>query len=148
MKGRVLVAVQFGCLIALLLLPSSGIATPWRALIARLAVVAAVAVLAIAFVNLRKSVTVFPEPRDNVPFITHGIYGYVRHPMYLGVLLFGGGIALSKWTLANALVFLVLAVDLQIKYRYEDRLLAAKWPTATGYQSRVGALFPRLNRPG
>lgn len=143
MKGRVLVAVQFGCLIALALLPSAGTASPWRELVARLAVLGAAVVLGIAFINLRPSVTVLPEPRDGVPFITTGIYAYVRHPMYLGVLLFGTALTLSKWTWATALVFVVLAVDLRIKYRYEDRLLAARWSNAMTYQAHVGALLPR-----
>lgn len=146
MKGRALVLIQFASLLALLVLPDSGMATPTRALIARSCVVLAMAILVLAFIRLRDSVTVYPEPREGVPFITSGIYSFVRHPMYLAVLLFGAGMAISKWTIANLIVLVILFIDLQIKYRYEDRLLVAKWPEAAEYQQRVGALLPRLRR--
>lgn len=146
MRGRVLVAVQFGLLAALIILPSSGGPSATTLILARLLIGAAGAILAIAFINLRSSVTVFPEPRDNVPFITNGIYAYIRHPMYLGVLLFAAGIGLVKWTLPAALVWCALLVDLSVKYRYEDRLLAARWPEAALYQATVGALVPTFWR--
>lgn len=147
MKGRLLVAVQFACLIALVLIPSASAPTATRFLVARLIVAIAGTILAIAFINLRESVTVYPEPRAGVPFITQGIYKYVRHPMYIGVLLFGASMVVTKWTLASLAIWLVLFADLQIKYHYEDRLLAARWPDAALYQASVGALLPKFIAP-
>lgn len=144
MKGRLLVAVQFGCLIALLILPSSGMASTSSALVSATAVVIGGVVLTAAFVNLRKSLSVFPEPLARAQLVTNGIYRAVRHPMYLGVLLIAGGVVITKWTWTTLLVFVILFIDLQIKYRYEDRLLAAKWPAASNYQQQVGALLPRM----
>lgn len=143
-----MVSVQFACLIALLFVPGSGMVAFQRLLAARLLVAAAGLVLAIAFINLRESVTVFPEPRDNVPFITTGIYAYVRHPMYLGVLLFGASMVCTKWTALAAALWCVLCIDLILKHRYEDRLLAAKWPEAALYQASVGALLPKWRPRG
>lgn len=138
-----LVAVQFACLIALLLVPGTGMPSPIRVLLARLLALAAALVLAVAFINLRAAVTVFPEPREGAPFVTHGIYAWVRHPMYLGVLLFAGSLVVTKWTVPSLIIWLVLLADLRIKHRYEDRLLAARWPEAVLYQATVGALLPR-----
>ena len=143
MKGRLLVAVQFGCLIALLVLPSSNMASTAGALISAIAVVIGGVVLTLAFFSLRKSLSVFPEPLARAQLVTRGIYRLVRHPMYLGVLLIAGGVVIAKWTWATALVYVVLFVDLQVKYRFEDRLLAARWPAASNYQQQVGALLPR-----
>lgn len=146
MKGRILVLIQFIAIFLLLTLGSSGVATPIRALISRVLVMSAMVILAIAFVGLRDSVTVNPEPREGAPLITRGIYSWVRHPMYLAVLAFGAGMVVSKWTLPTLLLWLLLFIDLQIKYRYEDQLLAQKWPHAHEYQERVGALLPRIRR--
>lgn len=143
MRGKVMVVVQFACLLALVLAPGSGAVASERVLAARMLTGVAGVVLALAFVTLRSSVTVFPEPREGVPFITQGIYSYVRHPMYLGVLLFGAAMVCVKWTWLTLAIWLVLLADLQLKYRYEDRLLAAKWPQAALYQATVGALLPR-----
>jgi protein-S-isoprenylcysteine O-methyltransferase Ste14 len=74
--------------------------------------------------------------------ITHGPYGYVRHPMYLGLLLvaLGGLLIYQTWTfvffLANFPVFFVRA-------RREERALSAafgeEWET---YRRRVPPWFP------
>lgn len=146
MKGRILVFVQFACLTVLVLLPGDEPVGILRTTIAGALFMLSAAVLVTAFVNLRESVTVFPEPRADVPFVTHGIYRYVRHPMYLGVLLFALGMTTVKWSMWAAVVLLVLYVDLRIKHQYEDHLLAAKWKHAREYQHRVGALLPRLGR--
>ena len=143
MKGRILVSIQFACLLALVVIPSAHAPSFEQLLAARLLIAVAGAVLGIAFVNLRESVTVFPEPRPDVPFVTRGIYKFVRHPMYLGVLLFGLSMVTTKATFLAAGIWLALFLDLQVKYRYEDRLLAARWPEATLYQATVGALLPR-----
>lgn len=145
MRGRLLVSVQFGCLLALVLAPSAGAVSSERLVLARFCIGAAGAILGIAFINLRPAVTVMPEPKAGAPFITNGIYAHIRHPMYLAVLLFAAGIALVKWTPVAALLLLALFVDLQVKYRYEDRLLAARWPDAALYQASVGALLPRVS---
>ena len=145
MKGRLLVAAQFCCLAVLVLLPAGGAVTPGRGFTSTVLSAAATVVLALAFIALRPSITVFPEPRDGVPFIRHGIYAWVRHPMYLAVLLFGAAMVCTRWTVESALVWLLLYVDLQLKHRYEDRLLAQRWPDASTYQSQVGALLPRLH---
>ena len=144
MKGRILVLVQFGCLLVLLLQPASEATSTWQQRLALTCICCAAVILATALINLRQSVTVFPEPRKNVPLITHGIYTWVRHPMYLAVLLFGVGLVLSAWNVVSVCTWVVLFIDLQIKFRYEDRLLAATWPDAGEYQRRVGALLPRL----
>lgn len=144
MKGRLLVAVQFGCLLALAVLPSASTASSWRTITAIALIIAAACVLVVAAVHLRRALTVFPEPRSGAPFVTHGIYRFVRHPMYTAVLMCALGLTLLRWNMWAMALLAILALDLQIKYRYEDRLLAAKWPSATAYQQRVGALIPRL----
>ncbi len=77
--------------------------------------------------------------------IAHGPYAYVRHPMYLGLLIaaFGGLLIYRTWTLvflvANALVVIVF------RGRREEQALAVefgdKWQE---YCRRVPALIPRV----
>lgn len=144
MKGRILVWVQFAAIITLLLLPDSNDLTFTRRIIGSSLILFALAILLMAFIALRESVTVYPEPRDNAPFITAGIYSIIRHPMYLAVLLAGIGIVIFKWSTPSIIVWLILLINLCVKFRYEDRLLAEKWPQALDYQSGVGAIFPKI----
>lgn len=144
MKGRILVGVQFGALGCLLWLAVSADWTTPRLIVAGVLCVASVLILGYAARDLRSALTVFPEPLQTAPFVTHGIYSVVRHPMYSAVILLAFGLAIVAWTPWAALIALVLVMDLQIKYRYEDALLADKWPSASGYQREVPALIPRI----
>lgn len=75
--------------------------------------------------------------------VTRGPYAYVRHPMYLGLLLvaLGGLLIYQTWTfvffLANFPVFYVRA------QREERALSAAFGPEWETYRRRVPAWFPR-----
>lgn len=76
--------------------------------------------------------------------ITHGPYAFVRHPMYLGILLTGlGGLLLYRtWTFA-----LVLATFLGLpeRARHEEKALAAEFGEQwEAYRQRVPAWLPRL----
>jgi protein-S-isoprenylcysteine O-methyltransferase Ste14 len=104
------------------------------------------AVLCFAWIALKPSITAFPEPKPEAPFITTGIYKYVRHPMYLGLLCVAAGVTYIRWSRSAAIETLLLFILLRFKMRYEDRLLRMKWPAATDYQEQTGALLPKSKR--
>lgn len=66
-----------------------------------------------------------------------GPYGLVRHPMYLGVLLFGlaSGIALGSWW--AALPMLPVLGTFVRRTLLEDRMLRAELPGYSQYAARV-----------
>lgn len=143
-RGKVLVIIQFVCLIVLVMIPYSRNRSSLTNVAGSILIFIALIILSIAAVNLRPALTIMPEPKVGAPFITKGIYKIVRHPMYLGVILFGVGLSLIKYSLVGILFTVILIVDLKIKHRYEDRLLLEKWPAAREYQGQVGALFPKI----
>lgn len=82
------------------------------------------------------------------PLITTGAYGFVRNPMYLGILLlwFGIAIAFQHALLLLAAVGYVVPVFL-LYIRSEDRMLAQEFGARyEAYRRRVGSLLPRLRR--
>ena len=84
------------------------------------------------------------------PLITTGAYGFVRNPMYPGILLLWLGIALSYQhaVLLLATVGLVLPVFL-LYIRSEDRMMAAEFGEPyEEYRGRVGSLLPWTARSG
>jgi len=101
-------------------------------------------VLGRAVYDLRRSLSVAPKPVDHGTLQTSGIYGFVRHPMYLGVwLVMGGGLIRSGSLLKMASLLLVI-VFFVIKMRHEEKMLAAKYSAYSDYKKRVGAFFPRF----
>lgn len=67
--------------------------------------------------------SVYPEPINGAKLITSGPYRWVRHPMYLSLLLFVLGIALYNGSLWNLLgVVLLLAVLMGKMFKEETHL--------------------------
>ena len=100
---------------------------------------------AFAFLALRPSLRVSPIPKPGAPLITVGIYKWFRHPMYLGVLMFGVGMLITNLNLASILIFIALSINMVIKANYEDHLLRNRHSNALEYQQRVIGLLGRKN---
>ncbi len=107
-----------------------------------LCVTLAVLVIGIAAKSLQPSLQISPLPKINTPLIQSGIYKYVRHPMYLGVILIGLGMAsYSESVLAWGLEFILL-INLNLKARFEDKLLKEIHPESWHYQLHTSRIFP------
>jgi protein-S-isoprenylcysteine O-methyltransferase Ste14 len=105
--------------------------------------IGALTVFAFAYFALRPSLRVSPIPKPGAPLITVGIYKWFRHPMYLGVLMFGVGMLINNLNYSSILVFVALSINMVMKANYEDRLLRACHSNALAYQQRVIGLFGR-----
>jgi methanethiol S-methyltransferase len=72
----------------------------------------------------------------------HGVYGWVRHPMLVGGLLF----YITQGPTLNAFVFALLYFLYMVigSYYEERRLVRIFGPDYVAYRSRVGAFVPRL----
>lgn len=102
------------------------------------------AILLRAIYDLRKSLAIAPTPRQNGTLQTHGIYGYIRHPMYVAVWLIFGSLALRSGNYWKISLFIGIVVFFLQKARYEESLLLAKYPGYKNYQKKVGAYFPMV----
>jgi protein-S-isoprenylcysteine O-methyltransferase Ste14 len=69
--------------------------------------------------------------------IEEGLYGRVRHPMYLGILLFHTGIALWLGSYASLLTLVVLLTALLARILVEERTLESSLPAYRNYAARV-----------
>jgi len=105
----------------------------------------ALTIFAYAYLALKPSLRVSPIPKPGAPLITVGIYKWFRHPMYLGVLMFGAGMLINNINFASILLFIALSINMVIKANYEDRLLRIRHSNALEYQQRVIGLLGRKN---
>lgn len=90
----------------------------------------------------RTTFTVLPEPKTGAELITDGIYGIVRHPMYLSVILCAIGASLFfcvwwKWWLAGMLLLI-----LWLKIHREEKMLLARYDGYALYKQNTKALIP------
>lgn len=112
---------------------------PWReATFWMLAVAGAIAVP--SFVSLGRSLTIRPTP-NRQGLRTGGIYRFVRHPMYLSLLIIGAAVGVSggerAWT-----VFVGLVLVVALKIALEERHLAEVYPEFESYARRSKRLIP------
>lgn len=134
-----LVLIQFAC-IAFFLFYCGVFAKRMFWLIIQFASVllAIVSVLQIHFNNF----SIFPKPKQGALLTTGGPYKYVRHPMYLSVLVFCISILMNNISVVSITAFMVLLIDLLLKLHYEEDLLAKQFPEYGIYMKNSKKLIP------
>lgn len=148
--GVLLVAGQFLLLAAIVLLPGgTAWALPtWAARILDLLAVAGLALVVVGAMGLGRGLTAMPLPNVHARLRTGGLYRWVRHPIYSGLLLF----ALCRATVSGSVLavaaFVLLAILLTAKARWEERRLVERFPDYPDYASRTGRFVPRLSGGG
>lgn len=85
-----------------------------------------------------------PLPKAGGQFVQHGIYRFIRHPMYTAVLLFGLACVVSNAVLLVWVIWIALAVVLLGKALLEEKLMARQYPGYVVYMSRTRRLIPWL----
>jgi len=92
-------------------------------------------------VNRPGNINIRPEPHPQGVLVTGGPYRWVRHPMYLAVLLMMAAFAMGDdpWQWA---AWAALALVLAAKARREERGLALLHPGYEAYRARTRALVP------
>ena len=106
-----------------------------------------IVLLAVAIYNLRKSLAISPIPVKKGELQAGGLYRFVRHPMYVAVIVLSAGSVLAgevSWVRYSALIGLLILLDR--KAYFEESLLRKKYPSYAKYQKKTGKFFPKLFR--
>jgi protein-S-isoprenylcysteine O-methyltransferase Ste14 len=99
-------------------------------------------------VDLGQNWSVSLETRENHELVSHGVYRWVRHPMYASIWLWGlaQGLMLANW-LAGWAVIPAFAAMYFIRTPREEQLMCAEFGEAyREYARRTGRLFPRFTQ--
>ena len=146
-RGEWYVGLQL-CLFALVVFGPTG-ASKWPAPLAALAGPAGIALIvggglisAAAALQLGPNLTPLPHPKDSCELVDSGLYAWVRHPIYCGIILAAFGWALSVQGVLTLLWAALLVVFFDIKSRREEAWLAARFPAYADYRRRVRKLIP------
>lgn len=149
-RGYIYVAGQFLLLFVLFTAPRA--ANPYGPLsdlfsYAGIALMfAGVTVLVMSFINLGRSLTANPVPKETAELVTTGLYARVRHPIYFAILLLAAGVVLDAGWWPQVIIAGMLYIQLQIKATFEESLLRKKFPAYAAYASKTPMFIPRLSK--
>ena len=140
--------LQFSLIAILAMVP---IADPiWQFSAARNLAIAmyflAILIFAFAARALQPSLRINPIPKPGAPLITNGIYKYLRHPMYLAVMIFATGLLIQKIHPLSLIIWLALGTNMSLKARYEDAMLREIHTSAKNYQEKSRFLSNQLSK--
>ena len=99
-------------------------------------------IVLISIIQLNKSLSPFPSPIEGGSLITSGLYSIVRHPIYLGLLLFFLGYSIYSGSIFRIAITFLLAVLFHYKASYEETQLLDKYPDYINYSSKTSKIFP------
>jgi protein-S-isoprenylcysteine O-methyltransferase Ste14 len=96
------------------------------------------------FLALGRNLTPHPKPRADATLVRHGIYGFIRHPLYCSLVLgcIGWGLVWQSGPAAGFAVVLALVLD--AKARVEERWLREQFPEYSDYARRVRRFIPGI----
>ena len=70
---------------------------------------------------------VFGETKDEFGVINKGVFALVRHPVYLGCILFYLGLTVLTFSIFSAIIWVIIIVFYHYIANYEERLLLNKY---------------------
>lgn len=138
---RLLVAAQF-IIAAQIILTTSN--SPFQSAVPASITVSGLAIGIWSIIAMGSSMNVSPRLKTNAQLKTDGPYRFVRHPMYLGLLLFCAGFVVAENASLGWASLGGLAVVLGIKTHYEEQQLKSRFQDYDSYAQRTKRIVPFL----
>ncbi|GAI42613.1 unnamed protein product, partial [marine sediment metagenome] len=92
---------------------------------------------------------VFGEIREEPSVIGKGVFGIVRHPIYLGAILFYFGLLVITFSIIATGIWVLIIAFYYFNSKHEEKLLLDKFgKDYEEYKKEVPMLIPRMRRRG
>ena len=143
-RSLLFVIIQLLLFLVFIALPAGHAAVFGWQLTAFIIVIAGVLVVAAAMIQLGPGLTPMPVPKSSGRLITSGVYRFVRHPIYSGLLLILAGISLYSMNIPRAMVTFLLMLLFHFKSKYEEQLLIQRYPAYEEYRKKTWRFVPKI----
>lgn len=145
-KDLIFVGIQFFLFVSFILdfTVSLPISTLFRTLGLIFAIIGLL-IFVIAILQINKNLSPFPTPKNNSHLIQNGLFNYVRHPIYTGIIVIVFGSSFYFASVYKMSISILLLLLFYYKSKYEEMLLQNKCSNYSSYKSRTGRFFPNIN---
>jgi len=139
MKGKILVTLQFTCILLIMIFTDWLKLTWWTFLL--LGISGFLAFWAM-YVMKYGNFNIVPTPVDKGVMISQGPYKVIRHPMYTSIFIFAIALLAGQFDYYKFIISLVLVADLVIKMIFEEGLLLKHYPGYKDYMKKTKRVIP------
>lgn len=145
-KDRLFVSIQFLLFFIYIFPTSLSLSIRWDIfrVFGMLLAVMGVITLIVAMAQLGASLSPFPTPRKGSHLVNTGLFKWVRHPIYTGIMMVTLGYAIYSDNLLKLFISIGLLVLFHFKSNYEEDLLEKEYPDYAHYKQSTGKFLPRL----
>ncbi len=99
-------------------------------------------IITLALLQLNKNLSPFPTPKESSSLLQNGLYKYMRHPIYTGIILLFSGYSVYQNSVYKLLISLLLVILFYLKSNYEEQRLAQRFPDYNRYKNKTSSFFP------
>ena len=139
MKSLLLTLIQYLCLVSMLYF------FPWFSNNAFLLIIQIIGfgIALWSILEMKHSrLNISPTPLKNAILITSGPYKYIRHPMYLSLILAFTPLLITYFSSYFLIIFIVFIVNLVFKFLYEESLLIDHFSDYKDYMKKSWRILP------
>ncbi|GAA0718595.1 hypothetical protein GCM10009430_16940 [Aquimarina litoralis] len=102
-------------------------------------------IIVYALFQLRESLSPFPSPRADAKFIQTGLYKFIRHPIYTGILCVVFGYAVFTCSSFKVIISFSIYILFHFKAKYEEKKLTIFFSEYADYQKTTGRFLPKIS---
>lgn len=104
--------------------------------------IAGLVISSIAVLQLNTNLSPFPTPKSGSTLIKNGVFTWVRHPIYSGILLGLLGLSLYYQSLYKMGVVVLLLILFYFKTSYEEQRLETVFKEYADYKAKTKQFVP------
>ncbi|SEL09989.1 Protein-S-isoprenylcysteine O-methyltransferase Ste14 [Aquimarina amphilecti] len=103
-----------------------------------------VLIVFISLLQLNKNLSPFPTPKLNSKLVKTGLYKFIRHPIYAGILCVVFGYGLYIGSFFKLIIATTIYMLFYFKTKYEEEKLQEFFEEYKVYKATTGRFFPRI----
>lgn len=109
-----------------------------------LIVIFGILIVIVALIQLNKNLSPFPSPKERSVLVQTGLYKFIRHPIYTGILcvVFGYGFYIGSFF--KLIIATAIYILFHFKSRYEEKKLLDFFEDYKTYKESTGRFLPHF----